>query len=79
MVVERAKKVLMRRQDLGEAEAFGYLRRQSRRAGTPIEDVAACLVTVEELWFGKRGLVECVDTILHVLARSEALGPFQVA
>ena len=79
MVVERAKRVLVRRLELGEAHAFGYMQRQSRSNGIPLKEVAANLVTAEELWFGKPGLVEYVDIILDVLGRPGVLGPPRVA
>lgn len=74
LVVERAKKLLLRRLDLGEVDAFAYMHRQSRTTGMPLREVAAGLLTIEELCFGKSGLVGCVDTILNVLARREVLG-----
>lgn len=66
-VVERAKKLLMRRLELGEADAFAYMHLQSRSTRTPLGEVASSLLAVEEMLFAKRGLVECVDIILHVL------------
>ena len=77
LVVERAKKLLMRRLWLGETESFDYMRRRS--GGTPLAGVAGHLLAVEEALFGKPGLGECVDVILGALAQSEALGPLRVA
>src|SRR5438105_2073588 len=77
LVVERAKKLLMRRLWLGETESFDYMRRRS--GGTPLGGVAGHLLTLEEALFGKPGLAGCVDVILGALAQSEALGPLRVA
>lgn len=74
LVVERAKKLLLRRLELEEVDAFAFMHRQSRTTGLPLGEVAAGLLTIEELCFGKSGLVGCVDTILNVLARREVLG-----
>ncbi len=78
-VVERAKRMLMRRLQFDEADAFGYLHRQSRTSGMPIDKLAADLLTTEEWWFKKPDLVGCVDAILRVLRESEVLGPPRVA
>lgn len=79
MVVGRAKLSLMRRLGLAESDAFGYVLRQSRRTGTPLEEVAKDLALAEELWFGKPDLAGSVDAILRALTRSKGLGPSQVA
>ncbi len=78
-VVERAKRMLMRRLQFDEADAFGYLQRQSRTSGMSIDKLAADLLTTEERWFKKPDLVGCVDAILHALRRSGVLGPPRVA
>src|SRR3989442_7637990 len=77
-VVERAKRVLMRRLEFGEADAFAYLRRQSWSTMTPLAKVASSLLAAEQLLFGKPDLLGCVDIILNVLARPEG-APSEVA
>ena len=73
IVVERAKKVLMRRLELGDADAFDYLRRQSWSSMTPLNDVAAGVLATEQLLFGQLDLLRCVDMILNVLVRPEGV------
>ena len=72
-VVERAKRVLMRRLEFGEADAFAYLRRQSWSTMTPLAKVASSLLAAEQLLFGKPDLLGCVDTMLNVLVRPEGV------
>jgi AmiR/NasT family two-component response regulator len=43
-ITERAKGILMERHSVDDAEAFGMLREQSRRANTKLADVAAAIV-----------------------------------
>lgn len=76
--VDRAKKVLMRRLEFGEADAFGYLRRHSWITMTPLGEVAARLLAAEQLLFGEPDLLRCVEMILNVLARPEGV-PRRVA
>lgn len=78
-VAERAKKLLMRRLEFGEADAFGYLRRQSRSMGTSLGELAVRLIEAEELWFGESDLVRCVDIILHIVAKLDVLRPPRAA
>lgn len=73
----RAKTILMRRLGLTEVDAFGYLLRQSRRAGTPLKEVAEALLAAEDLWFGTR-FTNCVGDILRVLTRPGVLSPVKV-
>jgi response regulator NasT len=77
LVVERAKKLLMRKLWLGETESFDYIRRHSH--GMPIGGMAAQILADDEALFGRPALAGCVDIILGALARSEALGPQRVA
>lgn len=79
IVVERAKRMLMRRLRFGETDAFDYMLRYSLSTGTPMRDEAADLLTAEELWFGKAQMVECLSVVLHALAQRKALGPSQAA
>ncbi|TMI73960.1 MAG: ANTAR domain-containing protein [Bacillati bacterium ANGP1] len=72
-VVERAKKMVMRRLELGDADAFAYLRRQSWSTMTPLREVAANLLAAEQVLFGKLDLLGCVDTMLNVLVRPEGV------
>lgn len=79
LVVERARKMVMRRLDLSEAEAFRYMRQQSLTTGLPVRELAANMLMVAEFLFGKSDIVRCVGTILDVLKGREAVGPQQVA
>ncbi len=74
-VVERAKKLLMRRLDLGEADAFGYLRRQSWGTMTSLDEVARSLLEAEQLLFGKPDVLGWIDRILTALTRAEGVPP----
>lgn len=78
-VVGRAKLFLMRRLELAETDAFGYVHRQSRRMGKPVVEVAKDLVAAEGLVFGKPDFAGCVDVILQVLTRPRVLDPSRVA
>ncbi len=77
--VERARKMLMRRLDLTEADAFRYMRRQSQTSGLPVRDLAAHMLMVGEFLFGKLDTVRRLGTILDVLRQREAVGPQRVA
>jgi two-component system, response regulator PdtaR len=78
-VIGRAKTLLARRLQLGEAQAFGYLRRQSRGLGLPLGEVAALVSAADDLWFGKSGLAGCLDVILGVLSRAGTSTPSRPA
>jgi AmiR/NasT family two-component response regulator len=78
-VVGRAKVILMRRLGITEADAFGYMQRQSRRTGTPLGTVAEDLIMADELWFGTSNLARDIDVILRVLAQPRVFEPPQVA
>jgi len=47
--VEQAKRVLMRRRKLSEAEAFRELRQESQRIGTGLGETATAIVRAEQL------------------------------
>ena len=79
IVVERAKRMLMRRLRVEETDAFDYMMRYSLSTGRPMRDEAADLLTAEELWFGKAQIVECLNVVLHALGQRKALGPSQAA
>lgn len=79
LAVERAKRMLVRRLDLSDGEAFQYLLRQSQVTATPVRDVATSLLSLGALLFGKPEMVECLATIVDVLDRREAVGPSQAA
>lgn len=72
-VVERAKKLLMRRLELGEADAFAYLRRQSWSTMTSLRAVAGSLLEVEQLLFGKPDLLGWIDAFRNTLAPREGV------
>lgn len=48
-VVERAKGILQRRQDLTEEEAYLRMRNESRRLRRPMKDLAEAIILAEEL------------------------------
>lgn len=77
-MIERAKKLLMQRLELAEADTFAYMYRQSRSTRTPLGEVAAGLLTAGEVLFGKSDLIGCVDIILEVLTGRQVLGPQQL-
>jgi len=79
IVVERAKRMLMRRLRVEETAAFDYMLRYSLSTGRPMRDEAADLLTAEELWFGKAQIIECLNMVLHALAQRKVLGPSQAA
>lgn len=78
IVVGRAKTILMRRLGFREVEAFGYLVRQSRAVGTPVNEIAEGLVAAEDLWFGP-GSADIMRNILHVLTRRGVLVPAKIS
>lgn len=70
-LVQQAKKVLMRRLECSEAEAFQRLRRHGRGVVTPVANAAANVLAADDLLFGQPGVVRCLRIILTALARSE--------
>ena len=48
-VVERAKGILQRRQNLTEEEAYLRMRNESRRLRRPMKDLAEAIILAEEL------------------------------
>ncbi len=79
LAAERAKRMLTRRLDLTDAEAFRYLRRQSRITDQSVGELAANILTAGDLLFGKPDAVSCLTTILEALGRRELAGPPRVA
>jgi len=79
LIVERAKRMLVRRLDLSESEAFQYLRRQSEITEMSIGDVAANLLSAGALIFGKPEMFQCLTAIVEVLDGHGAMGPSRVA
>src|SRR6059036_2523529 len=66
----------MQRLDLGEAEAFQYLRRRSLEAGRPLGETAARLLAAEQQWFGQADLSGCMHLLLDVLVRGRPSWPW---
>jgi two-component system, response regulator PdtaR len=79
LVVERAKRMLVRRLDFSEGEAFQYLRRQSQITDLSIGDVAVNLLSAGALIFGKPEIFQCLTAIVDVLGQQTATGPSQAA
>ncbi|HVH30731.1 MAG TPA: ANTAR domain-containing protein [bacterium] len=75
LVVERAKRMLVRRLDFSEGEAFQYLRRQSQITGLSIGDVAANLLSAGALIFGKPEVFQCLTAIVEALGHQTATVP----
>ncbi len=75
LVVERAKRMLVRRLDFSESEAFQYLRRQSQITNLSIGDVAENLLSLGALIFGKPEMFQCLTAIVEVLGNQIATGP----
>lgn len=79
LVVERAKRMVVRRLDFSEGEAFQYLRRQSQITGLSIGDVAANLLSAGSLIFGKPEMFQCLTAIVEVLGHQHEMDPSRVA
>ncbi|MBI4609308.1 MAG: response regulator [Candidatus Rokubacteria bacterium] len=77
--VEEAKRVLMRRLKLSEADAFRYLRRQSRNTGKRLKEGAETIVMAEELLFRKLDVARCLQTILRAVRQARVFVPAQTA
>lgn len=77
LVVERAKRMLARRLNFSESEAFQYLRRHSQIAEMSIGDVAANLLVAGALIFGKLETFQALTAIVEVLGNQIATGPSQ--
>ena len=76
VLIEQAKVLFMQRLDLGEAEAFQYLRRRSLEAGRPLGETAARLLAAEQQWFGQADLAGCMHLLLDVLVRGRPSWPW---
>ncbi len=68
-LVERAKRVLMRRLTLSESEAFRRLQLQSQRAGTTLGKSASTVVRAEELLFKESNLARSLPSLLAAIRR----------
>ena len=68
-LVEQAKRILMRRQKLSEAEAFRNMQRQSRRIGTSLGESASVILRVEELLFKDVNVVRTLQSTLSAIHR----------
>ncbi len=79
LVVERAKRMVARRLDFSENEAFQYLQRQSQITEMSIGDVAANLLSAGALLFGKPETFQALSAIVEVLGQQIATGPSQAA
>jgi response regulator NasT len=79
LVVERAKRMVARRLDFSENEAFQYLQRQSQITEMSIGDVAANLLSAGALLFGKAETFQALSAIVEVLGQQIATGPSQAA
>jgi AmiR/NasT family two-component response regulator len=68
-LVEQAKRILMRRQKLSEAQAFRNMQRQSRRIGTSLGESASMILRVEELLFKDVNVVRTLQSTLSAIHR----------
>src|SRR3989442_7354772 len=68
-LVERAKRVLMRRLTLSESEAFRRLQQQSQRAGTTLGKSASTVVRAEELLFRDSNVTRSLPSLLAAIRR----------
>ncbi len=68
-LVERAKRVLMRRLTLSESEAFRRLQQQSQRAGTTLGKSASTVVRAEELLFRRSNVARSLPSLLAAIRR----------
>jgi len=68
-LVERAKRVLMRRLTLTESEAFRRLQLQSQRAGATLGKSASTVVRAEELLFKNSNVARSLPSMLAAIRR----------
>ena len=68
-LVEQAKRVLMRRLKLSEADAFRSIKRQSQTNGTSLEDSASAIVRTEGLLFKDVNVVRTLQSTLSAVHR----------
>jgi len=68
-LVERAKRVLMRRLTLSESEAFRRLQQQSQRAGTTLGKSASTVVRADELLFKESNVIRRLPSLLAAIRR----------
>ncbi len=68
-LVERAKRVLMRRLTLSESEAFRWLQQQSQRAGTTLGKSASTVVRADELLFKESNVIRRLPSLLAAIRR----------
>ena len=68
-VVERAKRVIMRRLAVSEGEAFRRLQQQSQMAGATLARSASNVVRAEELLFKGSGIARRLPAILAAIRR----------
>jgi AmiR/NasT family two-component response regulator len=78
--VVQAKRILMSRKKLGEAEAFRHLRQQSQRTGVRLGETALAIVRADQLLLGRglsltRTLPPLLAAIRRGLQRPPALQP----
>ena len=71
-LVEQAKRVLMRRLKLSEADAFRSMKRQSQTSGTSLEDCASAIVRTERLLFKDVNVVRTLQSTLAAVLKSSA-------
>jgi response regulator NasT len=68
-LVERAKRVLMRRLTLSESEAFRRLQEQTHRIGTSFGKSASTIVRAEELLFKDSNVARSLPSMLAAIRR----------
>src|SRR5437667_10431513 len=68
-LVEQAKRVLMRRQKLSEAEAFRSMQQRCRRTGTSLGEISAVILRTEEVLFKDVNVVQTLQSTLTAIHR----------
>lgn len=75
VVVEEAKRVLMRWIDISEAEAFRRMAKHSRHTGRRFREIASTILKADKLLLRQLNLAECLQRIFDALGRVEGMPP----
>lgn len=70
-LLEQAKRVLMRRSRLSEAEAFQRMEECRRSAGTVLQAIASRIVKTDELLFRERNFAHLLQVIVRTVRGAE--------
>jgi response regulator NasT len=73
LVVEEAKRILMKWLDLSEAEAFRRMARHGRNTGRGFGEIASTIVKADKLLLRQLNLAECLQRIFDALRSVEGM------